>query len=95
MNKTPYVFPIVGGRKVDHLKGNIDALGVELSREDILEIESAYSFDIGFPMSFMFGMGKEDFRYENSMSTGDIQLVKTAAHIDTVPRVGVIKPRKL
>ncbi|KAK3318643.1 norsolorinic acid reductase [Apodospora peruviana] len=26
MRKTPYVFPIVGGRKVEHLKGNIEAL---------------------------------------------------------------------
>ncbi|PBK99004.1 hypothetical protein ARMGADRAFT_1124135 [Armillaria gallica] len=24
--KTPYVFPIIGGRKVEHLKANIEAL---------------------------------------------------------------------
>ena|ERR1700712_3021013 len=28
MTKAPYVFPIVGGRKVEHIKGNIDALKV-------------------------------------------------------------------
>ena len=55
MHKAPYVFPIVGGRKVDHLKGNIDALGVKLSQEEIDEIDAAEPFDIGFPMNFLFG----------------------------------------
>lgn len=35
MAKSPYVFPIVGGRKIEHLKSNIEALGVELSEEDL------------------------------------------------------------
>lgn len=26
MHKTPNVFPIVGGRRIEHLKGNIEAL---------------------------------------------------------------------
>jgi aryl-alcohol dehydrogenase-like predicted oxidoreductase len=34
MHKSPYVFPICGGRKVEHLKGNIEALGLELSEGD-------------------------------------------------------------
>jgi len=51
MQKTPYVFPIVGGRKIGHLKGNIEALSLELSEEDIKEIEGAVPFDIGFPMN--------------------------------------------
>ncbi|KAI4261694.1 MAG: hypothetical protein L6R42_003115 [Xanthoria sp. 1 TBL-2021] len=34
-HKAPYVFPIVGGRKIEHLQGNIDALSVELSPEDL------------------------------------------------------------
>ena len=55
MQKTPYVFPIVGGRKVDHLKGNIAGLSVELSEEDIKEIEGAHAFDIGFPMTMLGG----------------------------------------
>ncbi|TFK79677.1 hypothetical protein K466DRAFT_668024 [Polyporus arcularius HHB13444] len=33
--KTPYVFPIVGGRKVEHLHGNIQALDVALSDEHV------------------------------------------------------------
>jgi aryl-alcohol dehydrogenase-like predicted oxidoreductase len=53
MHKTPYVFPIVGGRKVEHLKGNIEALSLELSKEDIKEIEGAAPFDIGFPLTML------------------------------------------
>ncbi len=48
MHKAPYVFPIVGGRKVSHLKGNIDALSVKLTDEEINEIDRAEPFDIGY-----------------------------------------------
>lgn len=57
MHKAPYVFPVVGGRKVDHLKGNIEALSLELTRVELEEIESAVEFDQGFPMNFI-GMGQ-------------------------------------
>ena len=53
MHKTPYVFPIVGGRKIEHLEGNIAALSLELSQEEIEEIEGAVPFDIGYPMNFL------------------------------------------
>jgi len=39
--KYPYVYPIVGGRKIDHLKGNIEALGIDLSEEEVDEIDGA------------------------------------------------------
>lgn len=55
MQKTPYVFPIVGGRKIDHLKGNIEGLSLELSADDIKAIEEANAFDIGFPHNFLGG----------------------------------------
>lgn len=55
MHKTPYVFPIVGGRKVEHLKGNIEALGLGLTDEDVEEIETGYDFDMGFPYDFLGG----------------------------------------
>ena len=54
MHKSPYVFPIVGGRKIEHLKANIEALGVELSDEEIDEIEAAAPFQVGFPLSMIF-----------------------------------------
>jgi aryl-alcohol dehydrogenase-like predicted oxidoreductase len=49
MQKTPYVFPIIGGRKVEHLKANIDALRISLTDEHIKYLESILPFDPGFP----------------------------------------------
>jgi aryl-alcohol dehydrogenase-like predicted oxidoreductase len=51
LHKTPYVFPIVGGRKVEHLRQNIQALDITLSPEQISRIDEAKSFDFGFPHS--------------------------------------------
>jgi aryl-alcohol dehydrogenase-like predicted oxidoreductase len=53
--KTPYVFPIVGTRKVGHLKGVIPALGISLTTTEIEKIESAYTFNPGFPHTFLSG----------------------------------------
>lgn len=49
MHKYPYVFPIVGGRKIEHLKGNIEALEWELSEEEITEIEKESGMKPEFP----------------------------------------------
>ena len=57
MHKVPYVFPIVGGRTTKHLQGNIDALNLEITREEIDELEAVAPFDLGFPMNLM-AMGK-------------------------------------
>jgi hypothetical protein len=55
MQRAPYVVPVVGGRKVDHLKGNIEALNLELSEEDAREVDEAYGFEPGFPYDFLGG----------------------------------------
>jgi len=52
MQKAPYVFPIIGGRKVEHLHANIEALDIALTDEQIRELESAIPFDPGFPTGF-------------------------------------------
>ncbi|OQO09604.1 hypothetical protein B0A48_05006 [Cryoendolithus antarcticus] len=88
MHKTPNVFPIVGGRKVEHLKGNIAALSIKLSAAEIEEIEDAYPFEYGFPQDFLF-MGMKT----PSRDGKDVFLTKLNAHLDTVPRTGVIVPR--
>jgi aryl-alcohol dehydrogenase-like predicted oxidoreductase len=54
-HKAPYVFPIIGGRKLEHLKGNITALDLKLTDEEISEIDAAYKFDHGFPHTFLSG----------------------------------------
>lgn len=78
MQKTPYVFPILGGRKIEHLKQNIEALGLELSREEIDEINEATGFDVGFPMNMIF-MGE---KYDVNLTSSSVALLKTSAHID-------------
>ena len=49
MQKTPYVFPIIGGRKVEHLMDNIEALDISLTTEQIKYLEGVIPFDLGFP----------------------------------------------
>jgi hypothetical protein len=53
MQKVPYVFPIIGGRKVEHLLANIQALDISLTPEHIAYLESIVPFDPGFPNSFI------------------------------------------
>ncbi|KAI5463802.1 NADP-dependent oxidoreductase domain-containing protein [Mariannaea sp. PMI_226] len=78
MHKTPYVFPIVGGRKVEHIKGNIEALTLELSEEDIQEIDNAIEFDLGFPHNILYRPGQPN-------GSQDVWLLKMGGHIDYVP----------
>ena len=57
MHKSSNVFRIVGGREVEHRKGNIEALGVELSEKETDEIEAVLPFEVGFPINVFFEMG--------------------------------------
>ena len=89
MHKTANVFPIVGGRRTDHLKGNIEALSIKLSAEDIDEIDDAYPFDHGFPMNFLFNTKTPSAR------AADMWLVQgSGAHLDTPYRPKPIEPRE-
>ncbi|KAF8908583.1 NADP-dependent oxidoreductase domain-containing protein [Gymnopilus junonius] len=58
MQKTAYVFPIIGGRKVEHLLANAEALKISLSDEQIKHLDSIVDFDPGFP-TWMIGDGTE------------------------------------
>lgn len=51
--KQPYIFPIVGLRKLEHLQDSIDALKLRLTKEEVKEIEEACDFNIGFPHDFI------------------------------------------
>lgn len=87
LHKAPYVFPIVGGRKVEHLKSNIEALGIELTKEDVDEIETGYDFDVGFPYDFLGG-GKAP------RGPADVVFTQRFGNFDYVPFQGGIKPHK-
>lgn len=49
LQKVPNVFPIVGGRKVEHLQDNIQSLKIELTTEQVEYLESVRPLDVGFP----------------------------------------------
>ncbi|KAJ7580137.1 NADP-dependent oxidoreductase domain-containing protein [Mycena floridula] len=70
MHRTPYVFPIIGGRKVEHLLANLEALDISLSLDQMKRIETATPFDIGFPHN-MVGTGEEDCFLMASTGTFD------------------------
>ena len=93
MHKSPYVFPIVGGRKLEHLKSNIEGLSIELSDEEIDLIENAAPFEIGFPLSFLFEHGS-DQKYSTRMTTNDISFRKVTGHLDVVQKARPPKPHK-
>ncbi|KAK0201295.1 NADP-dependent oxidoreductase domain-containing protein [Desarmillaria ectypa] len=80
MQKTPYVFPLIGGRKVEHLVSNLEALDITLSKEQIEYLESILPFDPGFPNA-MIGDGSS---YNIFMTT--------TAHMSKQPRVEPIRP---
>jgi aryl-alcohol dehydrogenase-like predicted oxidoreductase len=96
MHKSPYVFPIVGGRKVSHLEGNIHALGLSLTSEEIEQIDAAYGFEMGFPQNFLNSansaiVGPENNRFANNM--GFLDHVKSLKPIP--PHQGALDGKQL
>lgn len=53
LHKAPNVFPIVGGRKVEHLQDNIRALSIKLTDQQIAFLENVRPFQLGFPHDFI------------------------------------------
>ncbi|KAL4987247.1 NADP-dependent oxidoreductase domain-containing protein [Aspergillus falconensis] len=49
LQKVPNVFPIIGGRKVEHLHDNIQALKIKLTPEQVAYLESVRPLELGFP----------------------------------------------
>ncbi|RDW81562.1 aldo/keto reductase [Aspergillus mulundensis] len=88
MHKTPNVFPIIGQRKVEHLKANIEALGIVLDDKDMDEIDGATEFDVGFPMNFIF----REFTGRNTAA--DVWLTQASALIDAPPQPGPVRHRE-
>lgn len=73
LRKAANVFPLVGGRKVEHLQDNIKSLSIKLSEEQIKYLEGVNSFDIGFPHNFLGpdpNVTGRSFRLERSSVLG-------------------------
>ncbi|EJF56937.1 Aldo/keto reductase [Dichomitus squalens LYAD-421 SS1] len=82
MQKTPFVFPIIGGRKVEHLYQNIAALDVALTDEHIRKIEAAAPFNKG-NMYNLFGDGS-DYGF----------FFKSGGNFDMWPTAPALRPAK-
>ncbi|KAF5340694.1 hypothetical protein D9611_007410 [Ephemerocybe angulata] len=65
-HKAQYVFPIIGGRKIEHLVSNLEALDISLTDAHLQAIEGAVAFNPGFPHS-MIGNGASN-SYFHSVS---------------------------
>lgn len=75
--KGPYIFPVIGGRKVEHLKDSIEALGLELTKEDVEAIEKVVPFDFGYPQTILGGPG-------GAVHPGDVWLTRRFGTFDWV-----------
>lgn len=53
MSKYPYTYPIVGGRKVEHLRDNIKSLDIALTERQVEYLDSIIPFDLGFPSNLI------------------------------------------
>ncbi|KAG0704237.1 NADP-dependent oxidoreductase domain-containing protein [Suillus ampliporus] len=80
MQKTPYVFPIIGGRKVEQLEANLESLAISLTPEQVKYLESIIPFDPGFPNT-MIGDGTQYSR-----------LLLHVAYVEKQPQVQPIVP---
>jgi aryl-alcohol dehydrogenase-like predicted oxidoreductase len=49
ISKYPYTYPIVGGRKVEHLRDNMKCLEINLTEQQIEYLEGIIPFNPGFP----------------------------------------------
>ncbi|KAJ5677279.1 uncharacterized protein N7477_002912 [Penicillium maclennaniae] len=89
LESAPYVTPIVGGRKPEHLLDNIETLALKLSEDDTKEIEGAYEFDLGFPMTFLLTGEKQEAHPGNS------RFMNSAAKFDYPDLVRPIVPTRV
>ncbi|KAJ4486863.1 aryl-alcohol dehydrogenase [Lentinula lateritia] len=80
LHKAPYMFPIIGGRKVEHLHSNLEALEISLSKEQMNYLDDLKAFDKGYPSDAL------------GDPSGYPRPVKTIATIDAIPVASVIRP---
>jgi len=80
MHKTPYVFPLVGGRKISQLQDNIKALSITLTPKQMEYLDSEAPFIPGFP-HWMIGDG-----------TSTTPVVLGASQVDRVPLAAPYTP---
>ncbi|KAF9524938.1 NADP-dependent oxidoreductase domain-containing protein, partial [Crepidotus variabilis] len=97
MQKTTYVFPIIGGRKVEHLEANLEALSISLTQEQIKYLESVVAFDPGFPMTMLVpntASPSQNLKLQlyQGDGTGPNQLLALAAQVAPLPLAQPLRP---
>jgi aryl-alcohol dehydrogenase-like predicted oxidoreductase len=93
MHKAPYVFPIVGARKLEHIQGSLAALSISLTEGEIREIEDSYHFDHGFPHTFLSGtLFNDEAKPKQAEGPQDVFLLKPLGEFDWVEQPKPIKP---
>lgn len=53
LSKAPNVFPLVGGRRIEYLQDNIQALSIRLTDEQVRFLESVKPLDVGYPYNML------------------------------------------
>lgn len=86
MQKTAHVFPIIGGRKIQHLHDNIKALSHNLSEKQMKELEEVVPLQPIFPHS-MVGQSPTWIKGSTTLPTG-----QTASKVQFAPELVAIKP---
>lgn len=99
MQKTPFVFPIIGGRKVEHLLANLEALEISLTAEQMKYLESVVPFETGFPNNIIVShLPKSALhrRYMLRNYQGDGTFYRfvwnSMGHLDRQPALPIIQP---
>ena len=97
MHKAPYVFPIIGGRKIEHLHANIEALSISLTPEQVKALDNIVPFKKGFPYDLFVRVSLPSFISRGSYAIqGDGSeynfLYASAGHFDKWPVAQPIRP---
>ncbi|KAE8400804.1 Norsolorinic acid reductase B [Aspergillus pseudonomiae] len=93
VRKAPYVFPIVGVRKVEHLMGVEPAIHISLTDAEVSAIENAYEFDPGFPHTFLSGSMFARGTPKGGYAPGDVCWTKMLGTFDWVEGAKPIRPQ--
>ncbi|KIJ42424.1 hypothetical protein M422DRAFT_171116 [Sphaerobolus stellatus SS14] len=80
MHKVPYAFPIIGGRKIEHLMANMEALDISINPEQMKYLDEASTFDIGFPHNILGPMGSYVFVMDMVAKIEPMPLLPTIPH---------------
>lgn len=75
------MFPIIGARKVEHVKAFNDSLSIALTQEDLDSVDGAVPFNPLFPMTFLYEFGA-DRKYSLSLTAADNFMYRMAAQMD-------------